>query len=50
MKFGGQALWHHLQCFVEVRGDYGFYVGGEQLEGYRDLSLEDKKMVKKTLQ
>lgn len=50
MKFGGQALWHHLECFVQVRGDYGFYVGGEDLPGFRDLSPEDKKKVKSILQ
>lgn len=50
IKFGGQALWHHLECFVQVRGDYGFYVGGEELQGFRELSPEDKKIVKKSLQ
>lgn len=50
IKFGGQALWHHLECFVSVRGDYGFYVGGEDLPGFRELSPEDKKKVKKILQ
>lgn len=50
MKFGGQALWHHVACFASIRGDYGFYVGGEQLAGFRELSPEDKKMVKKELQ
>lgn len=50
MKFGGQALWHHVNCFASIRGDYGFYVGGEQLDGFRELSPEDKKIVKKALQ
>lgn len=50
MKFGGQALWHHVECFATIRGDYGFYVSGEQLEGFRGLSPADKKMVKEALQ
>jgi poly [ADP-ribose] polymerase 1 len=49
-KFGGQALWHHLNCFVSIRGDYGFYLGGESLPGYSDLSSSDRKEVKKVLQ
>lgn len=48
-KFGGQALWHHLNCFAQVRGDYDFYVGGENLPGFGDLSKEDKKQVKESL-
>lgn len=50
MKFGGQPKWHHLDCFVAVRHDYGFYVGGEMLEGFSGLSAEDKKIVKQKLQ
>lgn len=45
-KFGGQALWHHLQCFASIRGDYGYYLGGSDLPGYQDLSPADKKIVK----
>lgn len=45
-KFGGQALWHHLSCFASIRGDYSFYLGGENLPGFKSLSPEDKKTVK----
>lgn len=48
-KFGGQPLWHHLNCFAAIRGDYGFYLAGEQLPGFSELSPEDKKAVKKAL-
>jgi poly [ADP-ribose] polymerase 1 len=49
-KFGGQPLWHHLNCFVSIRGDYGFYLGGESLPGFENLSASDRKQVKKVLQ
>lgn len=49
MRFGGQAIWHHLACFTSIRGDYGFYLGGEQLPGFSSLSPADKKEVKNTL-
>jgi poly [ADP-ribose] polymerase 1 len=48
-RFGGQALWHHLNCFASIRGDYGFYLGGESLPGFNGLSPEDKKTVKSAL-
>lgn len=48
-KFGGQAIWHHLTCFASIRGDYGFYLGGEDLPGFRELSPADQKIVKSEL-
>lgn len=50
MKFGGQPLWHHLNCFASIRGDYGYYLGGEDLQGFRSLSAADKKIVMKAIQ
>lgn len=50
MKFGGQPFWHHLNCFASIRGDYGYYLGGEDLPGFSDLSAADKKIVKKAIQ
>lgn len=48
-KFGGQALWHHLSCFASIRGDYGYYLSGEQLPGYKQLSSVDRKAVKEAI-
>jgi poly [ADP-ribose] polymerase 1 len=46
-RFGGQPLWHHVDCFAKICGsDYGYYMGGEALPGFRDLSASDKKKVK----
>lgn len=48
-RFGGQALWHHLNCFASIRGDYGFYLGGDKLPGFKLLSPEDRKLVKEAI-
>lgn len=49
MKFGGQPIWHHPECFVKIRGDYNYYLGGSDLPGFSDLSAADKKMLKETI-
>ncbi|KAL7019197.1 hypothetical protein ACKWTF_011043 [Chironomus riparius] len=48
-KFGGQPLWHHLECFDKIKTDYNFYLGGSDLPGFRDLSPADQKEVKNVL-
>lgn len=48
-RFGGQALWHHLNCFASIRGDYGFYLGAEDLPGFLELSAADQAIAKKAL-
>lgn len=48
-KFGGQALWHHVECFEKMRNDLGFFSSGDVLPGFKDLQPEDKKKVKDTL-
>lgn len=45
MKFGGQAFWHHLTCFTGIRAEYGFYLGGERLPGFKSLSTDDQEIV-----
>lgn len=49
MQFGGQPLWHHFDCFVELRNDLGWYGSGDQLPGFKQLSAEDQDMVMKSL-
>lgn len=49
MKFGGQALWHHLECFAQIRNDLGWLEKGEMLPGFKALSAEDQKKVKTLL-
>jgi poly [ADP-ribose] polymerase 1 len=49
MKFGGQAIWHHLDCFAKLRTDLGYFVSGDQLPGYSYLKKEDKTLVLKAL-
>lgn len=48
-KFGGQALWHHVECFAKVRDELGYFSSGELLPGFEDLEPEDKKLVKNTV-
>lgn len=49
MKFGGQAFWHHLTCFAGIRAEYGFFLSGEKLPGFKSLSEEDQDTVKKAI-
>lgn len=47
MKFGGQAIWYHVECFAQLRTELGWFESGEKLPGFRSLSQEDKATVKK---
>lgn len=49
MKFGGQALWHHVDCFAEIRNDLGWFAGGQEIPGYKSLSKDEQDVVKKAL-
>lgn len=49
MKYGGQPLWHHVDCFVQLRNDLGFFAGGDVLPGYKDLEKEDQAIIKNKL-
>lgn len=45
MKYGGQPLWHHLDCFAKLRTELGWFSDGAQLPGYKDLKKDDQKKV-----
>lgn len=47
MKFGGQAIWHHVECFAQLRSELGWFETAEKLPGFNTLSKDDKQMVKK---
>ncbi|KAI8114751.1 Poly [ADP-ribose] polymerase [Lucilia cuprina] len=49
MKYGGQPLWHHVECFAQLRGELGWFDTGENLPGFKSLKSEDKDDVKKAL-
>ncbi|KAI5636400.1 poly(ADP-ribose) polymerase catalytic domain-containing protein [Phthorimaea operculella] len=49
MKYGGQPIWHHVQCFEAARDNLGYMAGGEDLPGYNNLTKEDQKMVKEAI-
>lgn len=47
MKFGGQAVWHHLECFAQLRSILGWFESAEKLPGFKSLSNDDKENAKK---
>lgn len=49
MKYGGQSLWHHVECFAQLRGELGWFESGENLPGFKSLNAEDKNAVKNAL-
>ncbi|XP_068156658.1 poly [ADP-ribose] polymerase [Drosophila tropicalis] len=49
MKYGGQALWHHVECFAQMRSELGWFDTGENLPGFKSLKAEDKKEVQNAL-
>ena len=49
IKFGGQPIWHHPECFVKIRGDYNYYLSGADLPGFSALSAADKKKLKESI-
>ncbi|KAH8234048.1 hypothetical protein KR032_007804 [Drosophila birchii] len=46
MKYGGQPLWHHLECFAQLRTELGWYMSGENLPGYSILKSDHQAEVK----
>ncbi|KAL6267071.1 hypothetical protein P5V15_000147 [Pogonomyrmex californicus] len=48
-RFGGFDRWHHVECFVKLRMDLGYYGSGDQLLGFKDLSKEDQANIKNSL-
>lgn len=49
MKFGGQAIWHHVDCFAKLRSELGWFASADMLPGYKSLAKEDKESVKVNL-
>lgn len=49
MKFGGQAISHHVECFAQLRTELGWLASAELLPGFDLLSKDDKATVLKAL-
>lgn len=47
MKFGGQAVWHHVECFAQLRSELGWFESAEALPGFKSLSKDDQQTAKK---
>ncbi|KYN13833.1 PREDICTED: poly [ADP-ribose] polymerase [Trachymyrmex cornetzi] len=48
-KFGGLDRWLHVECFVKLRADMGYYGRGDELPGAKQLSKEDQAKLKASL-
>uniref|UniRef100_A0A182XE12 Poly [ADP-ribose] polymerase n=1 Tax=Anopheles quadriannulatus TaxID=34691 RepID=A0A182XE12_ANOQN len=46
MKYGGQPLWHHAECFAKLRSELGYFEKAESLPGYRSMKPEDQKILR----
>ncbi|XP_055614181.1 poly [ADP-ribose] polymerase [Uranotaenia lowii] len=49
MKYGGQALWHHIECFAKLRSELGYFEKGDALPGFRYMKKEDQAKVNELL-
>ncbi|XP_075147424.1 poly [ADP-ribose] polymerase-like isoform X2 [Haematobia irritans] len=45
MKYGGQALWHHVECFAQLRTELGWLDTGNNLPGFKTLKECDMELV-----
>lgn len=48
-KFAPLDRWYHLECFVKLRADLGYYGRGDELHGVNELSKEDRESLKTAL-
>lgn len=49
MKYGGQAISYHVDCFAQLRTELGWLASAELLPGFKQLSKDDKGTVLKAL-
>lgn len=47
MRFGGQAVWYHVECFAQLRTELGWFESADKLPGFNTLSKEDQQIAKK---
>lgn len=41
-RYGGQDMWHHLECFAKLRGELGYYESVDKMPGFKSLDKDDK--------
>lgn len=49
MKYGSQAIWHHVDCFAKLRAELGWFASADMLPDYGNLTPEDKESVMKNI-
>lgn len=47
MKFGGQAIWHHVECFAQLRSELGWFESADKLPDFKTLTKDDQQSAKK---
>ncbi|KAK7863506.1 hypothetical protein R5R35_009060 [Gryllus longicercus] len=48
-RYGGQDLWHHVDCFSKLRATLEYWESGSALPGFKTLTKDDQKMVESKL-
>lgn len=48
-RYGGQDRWHHVECFLKLRNELGFFESGNMIPGFELLSKDDQRLVTKSL-
>lgn len=49
MKYGGQAISYHVDCFAQMRTELGWLASAELLPGFKQLSKDDAATVLKAI-
>ncbi|XP_050082523.1 poly [ADP-ribose] polymerase [Anopheles aquasalis] len=49
MKYGGQPLWHHAECFAKLRAELGYFDKADSLPGFRSMKKADQNQLKELL-
>ncbi|KFB53220.1 AGAP003230-PA-like protein [Anopheles sinensis] len=49
MKYGGQALWYHAECFAKLRSELGYFEKAEVLPGFGSIKPDDQAKLKQLL-
>ncbi|XP_064103766.1 poly [ADP-ribose] polymerase 1-like [Macrobrachium nipponense] len=47
--YGPVDMWHHVDCFVKKREEFGFFDTPDVIPGFNSLSADDKNMLKKKI-
>ncbi|XP_058116089.1 poly [ADP-ribose] polymerase-like [Anopheles ziemanni] len=49
MKYGGQSLWYHAECFAKLRSELGYFEKAEVIPGFGSIKPDDQANLKQLL-